>query len=70
MEKTVILVNNRDKIDWEKNMTVQDLLKKMNYTYSLITVTVNDELVLKENYGTHKIPDNAKVTVFHLAHGG
>jgi thiamine biosynthesis protein ThiS len=70
MEIIVILVNNRDQIEWEKNMTVQDLLKKMNYTYSLITVTVNDELVLKENYDSFKIPDNAKVTVFHLAHGG
>lgn len=66
----MIMVNNRDQIEWKKNMTVQDLLKKMNYTYSLITVTVNDELVLKENYGSFKIPDKAKVTVFHLAHGG
>jgi sulfur carrier protein ThiS len=42
----------------------------MRYSYTLITVTVNGELVPKEDYETHLIPDNAEVTVFHLAHGG
>lgn len=66
----MIIVNNRDKLDWQEDMTVRDVLEKMKYTFSLITVTVNGELVPKVDYETHQIPDNANVSVFHLAHGG
>jgi thiamine biosynthesis protein ThiS len=66
----MIIINNRDKLEWQESMTVRDLLSKMGYTYSLITVTVNGELVPKENYEEHPVPDGADVTVFHLAHGG
>ncbi|HLP47225.1 MAG TPA: sulfur carrier protein ThiS [Candidatus Kapabacteria bacterium] len=66
----MIIINNRDKIDWQDGMTVRALLTKMGYTYPLITVTVNGELVPRENYEEHPVPDGAKVTVFHLAHGG
>jgi thiamine biosynthesis protein ThiS len=66
----MVTINNRDKVKWHKNMTVKDLLQKMRYSYSLITVTVNGELVPKEDYEEHQIPDKADVIVFHLAHGG
>lgn len=66
----MIIINNRDKLEWSEGMNVQDLLTKMGYTYTLITVTVNGEFVPKENYEDHIVPDGADVTVFHLAHGG
>jgi thiamine biosynthesis protein ThiS len=66
----MVTVNNRDKVKWRENMTVRDLLQVMHYSYFLITVTVNGEFVPKEDYEEYKVPDNADVTVFHLAHGG
>ncbi len=66
----MIIVNNRDKLEWYEGMTVQDVLDEMRYHFSLITVTVNEELVLSEDYDEYEVPDNAKVTAFHLAHGG
>ena len=66
----MITVNNRDKLDWRDGMTVRDVLTAMNYTYKLITVTVNGTLVPKEQYDTYRIPDGAQVIVFHLSHGG
>ena len=66
----MITVNNRDKLEWREGMTVQDLLDEMGYSYSLITVTVNDTLVNKSEYDSHQIEDGSDVTVFHLAHGG
>jgi len=66
----MVLINNRDRIKWQKDMSVQDVLKKMHYSYSLITVTVNGELVPQEEYEEYLVPDNAQITVFHLAHGG
>lgn len=66
----MLTVNNRDKIDWREGITVTDVLDAMGYEYSLITVTVNGELVPHEDYDSYNVPDNAEVTVFHLAHGG
>ncbi len=66
----MITVNNRDKIEYKENMTVQDLLDEMGYDYALITVTVNDELVDEDDYSSYKLKDNDMVGVFHLAHGG
>lgn len=66
----MLLINNRDKIEWKEGMTVQDVLDVMGFEYSLITVTVNEELIPHEDYDSHKVPDNADIIVFHLAHGG
>ncbi len=66
----MVLVNNRDKVDWREGMTVQDVLDEMGYSYTLITVTVNGELVLHEDYDEYKVPDGAEFGAFHLAHGG
>jgi thiamine biosynthesis protein ThiS len=66
----MITVNNRDKLEWKKGMTVQALLDEMGYSYSLITVTVDGTLVNDNEYDDFQIEDGADVTVFHLAHGG
>lgn len=66
----MILVNNRDEISWREGMTVQDVLDEMGFVYALITVTVNNRLIPKEEYGTFLVPDSARIGVFHLAHGG
>ena len=66
----MIIVNDRDRVAWRDDLTVQDLLTVMGYSYVLITVTVNDELVAEHDYPHYRIPDDARVTIFHLAHGG
>ncbi|MCK5072600.1 MAG: sulfur carrier protein ThiS [Bacteriovoracaceae bacterium] len=66
----MIIVNNRDKLEWKNGMTVRDVLSAMGHVYPLITVTVNEELVEEEDYDTRKVPDNSSISVFHLAHGG
>lgn len=66
----MITVNNRDKLEWKKGMTVKDILNTMGYMYSLITVSVNEQFVPEDDYDTFQVPDNSQVNVFHLAHGG
>lgn len=66
----MITVNNRDKLEWKEGMTIRDLLDEMGYSYTLITVTVDDRLVPEEDYDHFVLEDNANVGVFHLAHGG
>ncbi len=66
----MITVNNRDRVEWEEGMSVQDLLDKMGYDYALITVTVDGTLVPEKEYDTFLLEDGSSVTAFHLAHGG
>ncbi len=66
----MITVNNRDKLKWEKSMTVQKVLDEMKYNYSLITATVNGKLIPAKDYGSHILEENSDLIVFHLAHGG
>jgi len=66
----MIIVNNRDKLEHNDGMTVQDMLGQMGYSYKLITVTVNGEVVPHEDFEEFHIPDGADIGVFHLARGG
>ncbi|MBI5529088.1 MAG: sulfur carrier protein ThiS [Deltaproteobacteria bacterium] len=66
----MIVVNNRDKLDWREGMTVQDVLNAMRFDYALIVVSVNGAQVEKDAFATHPVPDGASVQVIHIAHGG
>ena len=61
---------NGKKIEWIDNETVQDLLKRMRYTYPLVVVKINDKVVPRKDFSEEKIPDNSKVAVIHMISGG
>ena len=66
----MIRINNRDEIEWEEGLTVSALLKRMRYTFPHIIVTIDGEVVPREEYDTRTIPDGANVRVIHLIAGG
>jgi thiamine biosynthesis protein ThiS len=66
----MILVNNRDRIEWEEGMTVTRLLEVCRFTARQIAVFVNGDLVPRDDYPTHQIPDRAEVRVLHAIGGG
>lgn len=66
----MIRVNNRHELEWEEGLTVSDVLKRMNYTFPHIIVSVNGEIVRQEEYKETTIPDEADVRVIHLIAGG
>jgi thiamine biosynthesis protein ThiS len=68
MNKTITV--NQETIDWEENLTIDRVLKIMNYTFKMIVVKVNGELVKKEDYDTKNIPEGAEVQIIHLIAGG
>jgi sulfur carrier protein len=65
----MILVNHEE-MNWEKGMTVQDVLDRRRYTFPMIVVKVNDEVVRKEAFTSYQVPDGADVRVIHLISGG
>ena len=66
----MLLINDRDRLDWRPGMTVRDVLTAMGYSYPLITVSINGEVIDREDYERTTVPDEAEITIFHLAHGG
>ncbi len=66
----MILVNRREQIAWEEGLTVARLLERLRFTFPQIIVSVNGELVRRDEYGTRAVPDEADVRVVHLMAGG
>ena len=52
MKKTIQL--NHNTVEWEEGMTVDSLLKKMNYTFKMLVIKVDGRLVLccTDHFGT------------------
>ncbi|RLC86787.1 MAG: thiamine biosynthesis protein ThiS [Chloroflexi bacterium] len=66
----MIRVNNRDEVEWEEGLTVSGLLERFRYTFPHIIVSINGEVVPREEYPTRVIPNGADVRVIHLIAGG
>ena len=66
----MVLVNNRDEIEWEEGMTITSLLEKCRFTAHQINVFVDDKLVDRQAYSTYPIRDGARVRVVHFIAGG
>lgn len=69
-QSSAIVVNGTRELPWTQGMTVRDVLRLCNFTYPLITVTVNGQIVPKEELDTFPIPPGAEVRVIHLIAGG
>lgn len=61
---------NGNQIEWEEDLTVESLLKKMNYTFPKIVVRVNGKVVEQKKWTVFKVPDDAEVQAHHLIAGG
>lgn len=64
-----ICVNNKT-ISYVEKETVTELLKRMNYTFPLIVVKINQTLIPRNKYRTTIIPDEAEIQIIHMISGG
>ncbi len=65
----MILVNGR-RHEWYEEMTVSSLLKDLNYTYPILIIRVNGDLIDKENYDSTYIKKDDDVKIIHPIAGG
>lgn len=64
-----IEVNGR-KVDWVKDETIQQLLKRMKYTFPLVVVKINEKVVPRDNFPKVIVPDKSNISVIHMISGG
>lgn len=61
---------NGDPLEWTDGMTVRDILTLKRFTFPMLVITVNDQVVERRQYDSTQVPDGANVKVVHLMSGG
>jgi sulfur carrier protein len=65
----ITLNNNPENLEAD-SITVSGLLKVKNFTFKMLVVKINGNLVRKTDYDTAIIADGDDVNVLHLISGG
>ena len=66
----MVKVNGEFDVEWEEGMTVRRLLEKMKFTFPMLVVSINGQIVLRDDWDTTLVPDGADVKVLHMVAGG
>ena len=64
------IVINGKPTDFEQSISVQDLLHRLGYLDHFIAVAVNQECVLRRNYGTHFVKAQDQIEILAPMAGG
>lgn len=65
-----IMLNNRKEEFDRGTMTVRELLDEKNFTFKMLIIKINGQLVKKDDYYKAVIKDGDDVSVIHLISGG
>lgn len=65
-----IELNNRIETLEADQLNVNELLAHKNFTFRMLVIKINGQLVKKNEYDTALIKDGDKVMVLHLVSGG
>ncbi|OFX84262.1 MAG: thiamine biosynthesis protein ThiS [Bacteroidetes bacterium GWF2_33_16] len=65
-----ITLNNRSEVLDQNNITISQLLEIKNYTFKMLVIKVNGELVKKDQYKSFIVKEGDDVNVLHLISGG
>ena len=65
----ITLNNNPENIE-EISLTVNQLLKLKNFTFKMLIIKINGNLIPKPDYETTAIHEGDDVNVLHLISGG
>lgn len=61
---------NKEDMEYQEGMTIEDVLREKKYTFRMITVIVNGRVIPKDQYATYRIMDGDNVDVVHIMSGG
>jgi sulfur carrier protein len=61
---------NENSLNWEKNMNINVILQRMNYTFRMLIIKVDGKLIKKNEYESTIVSPGADVKVIHLMSGG
>ena len=65
-----IILNNREEDFAADQMTITELLAVKNYSFRMLVVKINGELVRRHEFDQKTVKDGDDVMVLHLITGG
>ena len=65
-----IILNNKEEIFDADQLTINELLKLKNFTFRMLVIKVNNQLVKKNEYDSVFVNEGDNVMVLHLISGG
>jgi sulfur carrier protein len=66
----MIRVNDRFEVEWFEGMTIETLLQQCGFTYPLVVVSVQGQVVPNSQFSAYVVEDGSDVRVLHLVAGG
>ena len=64
-----LTVNNKP-VSYVDQETIQDLLKRLKFTFPLVIVKINGKHISRDKFSEEIILDNADIKVIHMISGG
>lgn len=65
-----ISLNNRPEKFEQDKLTISEILKLKNFTFKMMVVKINGQLIKKDRYYTAKVKDGDDVQIIHMISGG
>ena len=62
-------VNNKT-VSYVEEETVQDLLKRLKFTFPLVIVKINGTHVPRNKFSETMVPNDSEIQVIHMISGG
>lgn len=66
----VIILNNKSEFFEGDELTVNQLLKQKKFTFKMLIIKINGQLIKKSDYDSTLVKDGDDVMVLHLISGG
>lgn len=65
-----IILNNKEETFDSEQFTINELLQAKKFTFKMLVIKVNGQLIKKSEYGSALVHDGDDVMVLHLISGG
>jgi len=66
----VIILNNKSEFFEGDELTVNQILKKKKFTFKMLIIKINGQLIKKSDYDSTIVKDGDDVMILHLISGG
>ncbi len=57
-------------LEWNESLTIQGVLQQLGFGNRLVYIRVNGKRIIRRQWETFRIPDEATVDVLHVVLGG
>jgi sulfur carrier protein len=65
-----IILNNKEEVFEGDQLTINELLKAKKFTFKMLVIKVNGQMIKKTEYNSAIVHDGDDVMVLHLISGG